>query len=216
MDKEGNKKSNILKEKPWIASILSSTLIFGLLGVFLFWQIKAGTVFIENSQLEAPIVNLSPVTAGTLNALYVEAGDRVNANTQIALVGANTITTKEGGVIMHTPDALGGYFTPGMTVVSLVKTEAMKVVGSIEENKGLKDVAVGQRATFTVDAFPGKKYSGIVDEISATSEETGVLFSISDKRPIKKFTVTVRFNIAEYPELKSGMSAKITVHTRSN
>ena len=90
----------------------------------------------------------------------------------------------------------------------------MKVVGQIEETKGLKNIAAGQRATFTVDAFPGKTYEGVVDEVSAVSDDTGVVFDISDQRPVKKFDVKVRFNVADYPELKSGMSAKITVYTK--
>ena len=72
---------------------------------------------------------------------------------------------------------------------------------------------IGQRATFSVDAFPGKTYDGIVDQISPVSSDTGIVFSISDKRPVEKFEIKVRFNVADYPELKSGMSAKITVYT---
>jgi multidrug efflux pump subunit AcrA (membrane-fusion protein) len=88
----------------------------------------------------------------------------------------------------------------------------MKVIGQIEETKGLNKIASGQRATFTVDAFSGKTYEGVVEEVSAVSDSTGVVFNISDQRPIEKFDVKVRFNVADYPELKSGMSAKITVH----
>jgi len=89
----------------------------------------------------------------------------------------------------------------------------MKVIGQLEETKGLNKIKVGQRATFSVDAFPGKTYEGVVEEVSATSDDTGVVFNISDQRPIEKFDVKVKFNIADYPELKSGMSAKITVYT---
>jgi multidrug efflux pump subunit AcrA (membrane-fusion protein) len=103
---------------------------------------------------------------------------------------------------------------PGQTVVSIVNNKEMKVVGTIDETKGLNKVKAGQRATFSVDAFPGKTYEGIVDQISPVSDDTGVVFSISDKRPVKQFDVKVSFNVADYPELKSGMSAKITVYTK--
>lgn len=210
--KEEQKKESIFK-KPWMQSIILIVIIFGSLGAFLYWQSQKGTILIENSTLVAPVVNLSPTAGGTLNALYVKPGDTVAAGAQVALVGTNVISTKEGGLISDTPEALGGYYNPGQSVVSMVVTSDMKVSGDIEETKGLKDVAVGQRATFTVDAFPGKEYAGIVDEVSVTSNDTGVLFSISDKRPTKKFVVKVRFDVSTYPELKNGMSAKITVHT---
>jgi hypothetical protein len=67
---------------------------------------------------------------------------------------------------------------------------------------------------FKVDAFGDKKYYGVVDEISSTSHESDVVFSISDKREKKKFDIKVRFNLAEYPELKNGMSAKLWVYKK--
>jgi multidrug resistance efflux pump len=206
-------KPNLFK-RPWMHSLIAFVAIFGLLGLFLFWQVESSTVFIENSHLEAPIINLAASSPGVLNALYVKDGDSVLNNSPIALVGSETISAKDGGLVESAPEVLGSYFSPGETVVSIVNTPEMKVVGQLEETKGLDRIKVGQRATFSVDAFPGKTYEGIVDEISAASDDAGVLFNISDQRPIEKFDVKVRFNVAAYPELKSGMSAKITVYTK--
>jgi multidrug resistance efflux pump len=206
-------RENVFK-KPWIISLVSFIIIFGLLGLFLYWQEASSTVFIENSNLVAPIINLAPSAPGVLNALYVKEGDIVEANSQVALVGSQTISTEDGGIVGSAPIVLGSYFSPGQTVVSIVNISEMKVVGQIEETKGLDRVKAGQRATFSVDAFPGKTYAGIVDNVSAVSDNTGVVFNISDQRPIETFDVEVRFNIADYPELKSGMSAKITVYTK--
>jgi len=206
-------KESIFK-KPWMHSLISFVVIFGVLAVFLFWQVNRNTVFIENSLLEAPIINLSATSPGTLNALYVKEGDEIPSNSQVALVGSQIIYTKDGGIVSYAPDVVGSYFSPGQTVVSVVNVKEMKVVGEVEETKGLKSLEVGQRATFSVDAFSGASYEGIVDQISPVSNTNGIVFSISDKRPVKKFNVKVRFNVEDYPELKSGMSAKITVHTK--
>ena len=145
---------------------------------------------------------------------YLKEGQAVPADAQVALVGSQIISAQDGGIVSSAPEVLGSYFSPGQTVVSIVNNQQMKVVGQIEETKGLKNIKDGQRATFSVDAFPGKTYEGIVDEVSPVSDDTGVVFDISDQRPIEKFDVKVRFNIAQYPELKSGMSAKITVYTK--
>jgi multidrug resistance efflux pump len=206
-------KESVFK-KPWVHSLASFIVIFGLLGLFLFWQEESSSVFIENSDLEAPIINLAPSSGGVLNALYVKEGQAVPADAQVALVGSQIISAQDGGIVSSAPEVLGSYFSPGQTVVSIVNNQQMKVVGQIEETKGLKNIKDGQRATFSVDAFPGKTYEGIVDEVSPVSDDTGVVFDISDQRPIEKFDVKVRFNIAQYPELKSGMSAKITVYTK--
>ncbi len=213
MQEQETKKESILK-KPWFQSVTALVVIFGTLLVFIFWQTGRNTVLIENSILQAPVISLSPMTPGVLNALYVKEGDHVAPNTQIALVGSQVITAQEDGVIFSASNVIGTYFAPGQPVVSMVKTGEMKVVGTIDETKGLKDIAGGQLATFTVDAYPGKKYVGVVDSVSAAADNTGVVFSISDKRPIQKFDVKVRFDTTAYPELKSGMSAKITVSTK--
>ena len=211
---ENENKTENLFSKPWVHSLGYSVLIFGLLGVFIFWQFNRSRVYIENSYLNAPIVNLSPTTGGVLNSLSVKEGDKVAANTQVAVVGSQIISTREGGTIVKADSVLGSYFSPGQTVVSIVNDTEMKVIGAIEETKGLSDITPGQPASFTVDAFPGKTYEGVLDQVSPVSSDTGVVFSISDKRPVKKFDVHVRFDIAKYPELKSGMSAKITVYTK--
>ncbi len=211
-ERQIEKKPSIFK-KPWVQSIIAFVVIFGLLGVFLFWISTRNTISIENSALVAPVVNISPSLPGVLNALYVKEGDKVEANAQVALVGSQILSTQNAGIISSAPNLLGQYFNPGQTVVSIVNNREMKVVGQIEETKGLKDIKVGERATFTVDAFSGKAFEGIVDEISPVSNDNGIIFSISDQRPIKKFDVKVRFNVGDYPELKSGMSTKITVHT---
>jgi len=188
--------------------------IFGLTGGFLFWESKKNTILNENAELKAPVINVSPASPGVLNFLYVTEGERVVENSQIAMIGSQIIFTKNSGIVSFAPNVLGSYVSPGQIVASIINDQEMTVVGKIEETKGLRDIAKGQRATFTVDAFSGKTYEGMVDEISSTSDDAGVLFSISDKRPVKKFDVKVKFNVAEYPELKNGMSAKITVHTK--
>ena len=96
----------------------------------------------------------------------------------------------------------------------MVHPEDLRVVGAIDENKGLDQLKPGQPVLFTVDTFGSKTYVGSLESISQTSVDTGVIFSISDKRPTKKFDVKVRFNVADYPELKNGMSAKITVYIK--
>lgn len=211
MDSEQKTKKNVLN-KPITQSILGSAVVFLLLGAFLFWQANHGTVFIENAEIDAPIISLSGTTGGTLNALYVKEGDVLTANTPVALIGTDTVTAKQSGVVIQVANTIGTFFAPGQSVVSMIHPEDLRVVGTVDENKGLEKIKSGQRVSFTVDTFGSKKYIGVVESVAETANDTGVVFSISDKRPIKKFDVKVRFAVADYPELKDGMSAKITVY----
>ena len=88
----------------------------------------------------------------------------------------------------------------------------MRIVGRLEEDKGLKDVKVGQRVVFEVDAFGTKQYEGIIDEVSPTSRASDVVFNISDQRQENEFNVKARFNLSQDPELKNGMSAKMWIY----
>ncbi len=214
MNEEQNTKKESIFKKPAAQSVIGIGAVFLTLAGFIFWQDNHGTILIENSYVSAPVINLSENSAGILNALYVGEGDTVPANTPIALVGTDIISAKESGIIISVQNKIGAFFTPGTAIVSMVHPEDMRVVGSVDENKGLDLIKPGEQAAFTVDAFGNKNYVGVVESVSQTANDTGVVFSISDKRPTKKFDVKVRFNSADYPELKNGMSAKIKVYTK--
>lgn len=206
-------KKNFL-QIPWVQSLIAIVVIFGALASFLFWQSSTTSVKIDDSYLEAPMVNIAPSTPGSLNTLYVKEGDRIDANAPIGVVGSETLYAKESGIILDAPRALGSYYAPGQKVLSIIVDTKMRVVGTIDETKGLSKLSAGQHARFTVDAYPGKDYEGVVDEVSDASNDAGIAFSISDKRAVKKFNVYVRFDASKYPELKSGMSARIWVDVK--
>jgi multidrug resistance efflux pump len=219
MDKEIKKiEDQLLKKsivsKPWFKSLVGIIIIILALFAFIYWRTVAGKVIIENSSIEAPIINLSSSTPGILSDIYVNVGDIISDNTPIAKVGNEIIVSKVKGIIVSVNHQEGQFFGAGSPVVSMINTKEERVLGKIDEDKGLVDIKVGQPATFTVDAFGNKKFNGVVSEISPMSNESGVIFNISDKREIKKFDVKVSFDENEYPMLRQGMSAKITVFVR--
>lgn len=85
-------------------------------------------------------------------------------------------------------------------------------MASIDEDKGLSEIKLGDQVVFTVDAFGSQKFQGIVDEISPTAKQEDVVFNISDKRQINQFDVKIRFDVNAYPQLKNGMSAKVWIY----
>jgi multidrug resistance efflux pump len=180
----------------------------------LYYETSSTKVSIDNSTISAPVISLSPTVAGDLKAVYVNEGDEVPANTVVAQVGNELLKTQVAGLITQVNRQIGTSFNPGTAVVTMVDPTQLRVVGQLDENKGLDRIQVGQPATFTVDAFGGKTYQGVVDEVSPSAESTSVVFNISDQRATQIFDVKVRFDSTQYPELKNGMSAKITVVTK--
>ncbi len=197
--------------------VIVALVVVGGAGGGLYWYVNSKTVYIDLSQIQAPLINLSPTTSGVLQAMYVNPGDMVTANEPIALVGNQVVEAQTAGEIVATNDNIGQYMntmTGAGTVATMIDPTQLRVVGSLDENKGLNNVKVGDPAMFTVDAFGGQQFKGVVDEIAPTSNQSDMVFNISDQRPTNQFSVYVRFDPAEYPQLKNGMSARIWVYTQ--
>lgn len=210
--KSGNDILATLKSRKWILPVLAIFILAGLgIGGYYLYE-NSIRIYIENSDISAPLIDLAPQTPGVLKEVLVQVGDQVSGNTVVAKIGDELVKTKTSGEIASTKNDIGKLFNSGEPVVSMVDPQSLRVVGRIEENKGLSDIKIGQRVVFTVDAFGSKEYYGTVDEISPTARQSGVDFNISDKRAVQEFEVKVRFNINRYSELKNGMSAKMRVY----
>jgi len=195
-----------------IAAIAVVVIILAGIGGLIYWNIVSSRVYIENSSVSATVINLSPVVGGTLQQVFVNAGDVVKMSAPIARVGNELIKAKSDGEILSINTNIGASFGPGQAVATMINQDDLRVVGQVQEDKGLNEIKIGQTAIFTVDAFGSKEYSGIVDEISPTSNTGDIVFNISGTRQEMDFDVKVRFNTIQYPELKNGMSAKLWIY----
>lgn len=201
-----------IKSHPIIIDIAVILLIVIIGGAFLYLQETSTKISVDNSIIQAPVITLSPLSSGILDKLYVKEGDSVSKSKIIALVNGNPIYAKTNGIVISVQNTPGQVVSSQTQLVQMIDPRELRVVGSVQENKGLKDVRVGERVTFSVDAFPGKVYEGSVDSISSTSKQQDIVFSISNQRPENDFDVKVIFDINRYPELKNGMSAKMTIY----
>ena len=181
-------------------------------GVFAYVLVQNNRVYIDTATITAPLISLAPTVAGSLNAVYVKEGDSVAANAPVAEVGNQVITAQVAGLIVKVNDTVGAEVQQGSAVVSMIDPKSLRVVGSIDEDKGLSQVAVGDPVVFTVDAFGSKQFTGVVDEIAPTANSTDVVFSVSDKRAVQTFDVKARFDTTVYQELKNGMSARMWIY----
>jgi multidrug resistance efflux pump len=213
MENTNEKKQSVLS-KPWMQSLIGLLVIIAALIGFLYWKSSSAYVAIDMSQISAPVISIGPEASGILSEVYVKAGDFVTVDEPVARVGSETLSAKADGIVISVQNTPGQVFAPGTAVITMIEPTELRVVGKIDEDKGLSKITVGEPATFTVDAFGSQKFTGVVDEVSPTSNQSGVVFSISDKREIKQFDVKVRFDVAAHPEFKNGMSAKLKVYAK--
>ncbi len=178
----------------------------------LYINVLSKRVYVDKSEIDASQIALSSKSGGILEELFVKEGDKISADAVVARVGNELVKSKDSGLVISRQDEIGKYFNPGEAIVTMIKPSDLRVVGRLEEDKGLKDVKIGQRVFFEVDAFGTQQYEGIIDEVSPTSRPSDVVFNISDQRQENEFNVKARFNLSDYPELKNGMSAKMWIY----
>lgn len=205
-----------LKNKKILKILFSIVTISIVVGVFCYWQAKEGRIFIDNSLVNATLVPVTPSTSGRLIEVDAQEGKMVKKGDAIAVVGSEIVRSTTDGLVVSINNQIGGSVGPQSVIAQLIDPSQMRVVGTIDENKGLSKIKVGQVASFTVDAYSGKKFWGYVDEIGATAKQTQLSFSISSERPTQQFQIYVRFPASKYPQLKNGMSAKLTIFTNTN
>ena len=213
MSTESHKKPSSNRTQ-WIRTGAIVLVIAALATLFIYVQIINKRVYVDSASITAPLVNLAAAQAGILENVYVNEGDKVNAYQTVARVGDQLVQAKVAGIIVSVPDTVGAQVAAGAPVVTMIDPSQLRVVGSVAEDKGLSRLAVGDAVTFTVDAFGSKQFSGIVDEIAPTSQQSQIVFNISDQRAEQQFDVKARFDTTSYPQLKNGMSAREWIYVQ--
>jgi len=211
LPKKGNIISSIRQHPLFLEVALIVVVVFAITG-WLYWNDMQSKIYIENAEIRAPLVSLGPSQAGTIDSIYVKEGDRVVHGQRLASVSGQLITAPTSGVIIAIAGKPGQLITPQNAVVTMVNPDDFRVVGKLQEDKGLKDVKPGQKVVFTVDAFGDKQYNGTVESVGMTPVQSDIVFSISDKRQEKQFEIKAIFDTSAYPELKDGMSTKMSIY----
>jgi multidrug resistance efflux pump len=191
-----------------LAIIIFAVLIF----VIIYLANSAGKIYIENSEINAPVITLSPATSGILQNVFVKVNDFIPAGTVIATVGGIPVTSQIAGLVISVQNTPGQLVSSQTPVVQMIDVKQLRLIGHLEEDKGLADIRPGQKVIFTVDAFGSKQYNGVVESVAPSPDTSDIVFSISNNRQEKNFDVTVMYNINDYPELQQGMSAKMWVY----
>lgn len=207
--------SNLIKSRKFWKT---STLIFIILlaaGIYIYYQLTDGRVFISNSIIQAPVITVSPSIYGRVTEIDAKEGQKVQSGDTLAVVGSETIRAATDGLITSATDLTGSNVNPQTQLIQMIRPVNMRVAGTIDENKGLNNLRIGQSVSFTIDALPGKTFWGYIDEISPSALTQVFSFSTSTERPTQQFEVYAKFDSSQYPEIKNGMSASMVVYTKT-
>lgn len=193
--------------------ILIAALVTVLISVgIIYLKVIDARIYIEKAEISAPEISLGPEAPGILDKVFVKEGDAVRENMIVAMVNGNPIRAKTDGIVISVQNTPGQLVSGQQAVVKMIDPREFRLVGHIEEDKGLNYIKEGQTVIFTVDAFGTKQYSAVVDSVSPTARQSDIVFSISDQREEREFDIKAKYEIDSYPELKNGMSAKMWVY----
>ncbi|MDE2026048.1 MAG: efflux RND transporter periplasmic adaptor subunit [Patescibacteria group bacterium] len=204
------------KNKRFVRGLIIAVVAILLVSGIFYLEKTQGRVFIDDSLVQAPIINVSPAQSEKLMEIDVYDGQKVTRGDVLGIAGTDTLRADTDGLIIMANQQIGSLISVQNPLAQMINTADMRIAGTIDENKGLDSVRVGQVASFTVDALPGRVFWGYVDEVSPSAKQTQLSFSISSERPTQQFVVYVKYDANKYPEIKNGMSAKITVYTNTN
>jgi multidrug resistance efflux pump len=200
-----------IRKHPLITEFALLVIFAAVIGGYLYIQDMEGKIYVEKAEISAPVISLSSPVSGPIEKIYVDEGDSVSQGQRVALVGNRSVNAETQGMVIWIKNAPGQMTGPGDPIVKMVEPSKFRVVGRVQEDKGLEDIRPGQRVIFTVDAFPSRQYEGSVESVSMTSRQSDIVFSISDKREPREFEVRVLYDSRMYAELKNGMSAKMWI-----
>jgi HlyD family secretion protein len=97
----------------------------------------------------------------------------------------------------------------GTEIMRIANLDEMEVRVQVNEND-VVNVKIGDLARITIDAYPRRRFSGIVKEIASTARTTGA----NTQEEVTNFEVRVRIADRDVP-LRPGMSASADIETRT-
>ncbi len=152
---------------------------------------------------------------------HLAAAQAAVENTKLQLSYAY-ITAPVSGTVARRNAEVGALVQVGQTLMSIVPDENVWVTANLKETQ-LTHVRVGDRATFTVDAYPGRKFEGRVESLSPATgarfallppdNATGNFTKVVQRVPVR---IAVDQSAGAPVPLRPGMSVDVTIETGKN
>lgn len=153
------------------------------------------------------------------NAMVKEAADNLSRTTIYAPVdGVISLLNVELG-----ERVVGTAQMAGTEIMRIANMSSMEVNVDVNEND-INRIKVDNEATIEVDAFQGRKFTGIVTEIASSSSAIGS--SGSSAEQVTNFRVKVRLQQESYADImddneltspfRPGLSATVDIHTQKD
>src|SRR5471032_1652374 len=131
-----------------------------------------------------------------------------------------TIYAAVDGVVGNRQVQIGDYVTPGQRLMTLVPQRDLYVIANFKETQ-TERIQPGQKASVSVDALPGVKFSGVVDSLAPGSGSTFALLPFEPgtgnfTKIVQRVPVRIRLNDGQpaLASLRPGLSVDARIDLR--
>ncbi len=179
-----------------------------------YWQ--SNTYFsTENAKVTANLYTITPTTAGKLVKLNVKEGAAVRENEVLARVeNGPFLKSPVDGQVVKSDVVLNQVVSPSNAIAVIAEGDNIYVGANIEETDIAK-IKTGQSVTVMLDAYPGRRFKGHVEEIDQVTQSalSGNMTSFSTSGTYTKVTqlIPVRIDLDEDVALEGLIGTNATV-----
>lgn len=214
----------------------------GGFGLYYYLYQDSHFFYTENASVSADMVTITPEVTGKVETWNVKVGDDVKAgqilghqdisslitssaiNSQALSTTADALASKADikspidGKVISSDVVRGEVVAPGIGVATIADTSNIYIKANIEETTIFK-IAPGQKVDIRVDAYPGKYFTGYVENVGQATESVFSAFpSLSTSGTYSKVTqlIPVKINILNEENLRflPGMNANVKIHIK--
>lgn len=163
---------------------------------------------------------LSPQSGETIITLHKQSGERIEEGellfTTISKAGEKAYVAPFTGAIGLSNLKEYTEIIPGFSFMQLISTDSLTVSASVDEIY-LSDIRKGLPVELSLDAYPSRKYSGIISEITPYASASGGLAGWVLDQGSPSITVSIHIS-GDTSDLIPGLSAsgEIITQTESN
>jgi multidrug resistance efflux pump len=186
-----------------LALICGAVLIIALASFLLLSR----KIYLGDAGILAQKVVLAPTTAGTLLEVRVAEGQTIASSTVVAKVGEQLIKSTNGGMVTSISAAVGEIVYAGTPIVTTIDPSNVEIQTELHGVMS-PQIAVGDKAVFTVDGMGGKTYNGEIVRVDPVTP-IGSGLALPEKHAKQDYKVSVSFDTTKYTDLKDGMHAKV-------
>lgn len=214
---KGKKKSG---KKNIVLIIVALIIMIGVGCWYAYYYISSQYFSTDNAKVSGGIYTVTPPMAGKLVKFTANVGDAVEADEIIGRVeGGTYIKSPVDGEIIQSDATLNQMVGQSTVVAVIADTSDLYIQANIEETD-VNKIKVGQTATVTLDAYPGKKFKAHVSEVDNLTQTalSGSALSFTTSGTYTKVTqlIPIEITIDDDVELKNiiGTNAYVKIKIR--